>query len=582
MSRALLLGVLLFAAANLTQSALGQTRRVQLINADSVVVETIADGAAVRRLFGNVRLREDTIRLRADRAIQNERLGEVRLDGAVRVVAGEDTLTADGILYDTVTKDAVADGNARVTSGPSVLFAPRMRYNTRTRVALFSEGGRLLHDGAELLAPNGTYQTDRRLARVAGSFTLRDSASTLTAARGTYDARLQRADVAGEVRLDRTDATLDADSAVYFRRTERARAFGRVVIRRFGENDEVGEGATVVRDSSRQAILFGHRALFDGQADIAEVEGRPTQDDRLEREALLMVIRRNAAKTDTTLARAPRLFASREEDEALRRTVVIAFPIVRVVRNRLAARADSIHVLRMEAADSLSTTARAATEDIRLLGVARPSVWFDGAQLTGDSIRAVSPATGADSLRVWGRAFAAKVDSTLGRVNQLAGQQMLALVRDDSLRLLSVWQAARAIIFQADDAGRLAGAAEVGADSLAFLFRKNALREVTGSQNITGTSFGPAIVPDPLRLDGYVYVPGQRPRREDLLRPDEWEALWLRTGTRYEAAPTEEQDDAPREEERTVNDEPSAEAEPPHTVPSAEAGSRTNRSELRR
>lgn len=503
-----------------------QTRRVEILNADLVEVTTDSAGT-VRRLSGNVRLRQDTTALRADRAVYSEARGEVVLTGSVRIVSGRDTLTAARVVYDSNTKTAVADGAVRVGSGEATLFAPQTTYDSRAEVSTFTGGGRLLHRGAVLTAPTGTYSSASRLARASGSVRLVDSTGVLTASRGLYDTRIQRADFGGDVRLVRPDARLEADSVVYFRRTERARAYGRVALERLGAERTATATGDAPADSTRRTFLFGESLLYDGDAETARVRGTPDGADARPgttwREPLFVVLRadRDGRAADTTLARAPRLDAARAVAGADTLQVLTAAGGARLWQRRLATVADSLHFARTPAA-----TGRPPRDHLRLRGVARPRVWADGSQLTGDSLDASAVAEALDSLLVVGAAFAARVDSTVGRLQQIAGGRMLARFRDDSLRTLSVWPNAEALAFRATPDGRLAGAEQLSADSLAFRFVGGEIREVAGVGGVEGTSFGPTVVPAGVRLPGYAYDPADAPRPDALL--DGWEAAWLR------------------------------------------------------
>lgn len=534
----------LLALGPATRPAQAQARLVVIEFADQVAVETDARGT-VRRLSGGVRLRSDGTRLAADRAVHFVERGEVLLDGRVRIIAGTDTLTAARVAYDANTREAVATGSVRLGDGVSALFAPRASYNTLTEVAAFSGGGRLLHRGAVLTAPAGTYSTARRVADVEGPVKLTDSTGTLQAARGRYDANVQRADFAGAVRLRRSDARLDADSVVYFRRTERARAYGQAALERFGAARDVPRADPgTPPDRSRRTLLFGDVLLFDGQAETAAARGTPARDP------LLVLLRTDSlGRTDTTLARAARLDAAQRERAVsevagarglvppaapprLREQTLLAAGGVRVVQRRLAAVADSVAFVRLEQ-DGAPPRDRLAVYG----GDRRPSLWYDGAQLTADSLLALATAEQADTLRAFGRAFVARPDSALGRVQQIRGDRMLALLRDETLHRLSVWPRAEAVTYRADPDGRLAGADRLAADSLVFRFADGELRQVRGDRDVEGTAFGPANVPNDLRLEGYVFTPSRRPSPEALLDPDGWEAAWLRARAAEDDAP---------------------------------------------
>ena len=508
-------------AALAPPAAAQQVRVIEIRNADRVVVETDSLTGVVRRLTGDVRLREDTTRLRADRATLYEARREAVLSGRVRIVSGDDTLTADRVTYDANVREALATGSVRIGSERAVLLAPRVTYSVTNKRATFAGGGRLLADGAVLTAPSGTYDTERRVARLDESLTLVDSTGTLTAARGTYDARTRRADAVGRVRLVRPGETLDADSLVYFRRTERARAFGRVVLDRLGEGG-ADRAADAPLDSTRRSVLFAGRMIVDGQAETARADDDP----------LLVVLRRDSlGVTDTTVVRAARLHAARRDSAGVRTETLTAVGAARVVQASLTAVADSARFVRTAAADPRDRL----DLDGAALGLSRPAVWADGAQLSGDTLRVTQDAAG-DRVLALGRAFVGRVDSTLGRLQQLGGARLLGLLRGERLRALRVWPTAEALIYQAAEDGRLSGAEQIGADSLDLRFdAEGEIRDLGAFGSIEGTVYGPSIVPTGTRLGGFAFDPAVRPTRDAVLPPDAWPARWLARHPRFGA-----------------------------------------------
>lgn len=516
-----------FLPLSLSQPVRAQPRLVQLVNADSVAVDATS-GETVRTLVGNVVLRQDTTTLRADRAVQRVEAGLVTLEGRVRIVTGSDTLTARRVVYDANANEAVAEGDVRIADSSAVLLAPTARHHRLTGVSTFDRGGTLYHDDVTLTAPRGVYDDRTEVATVEGGVELRDSTTVLTSRAGVYDARAERADFAGDVRLRQRDTRLWADSLTHFRETERSLARGRVVLERLGDARAADEEAPP--DSTRRTLLFGARAEHDERVGASRVTGTSEVDP------LLVQLRTDSAGvTDTTLVRARRLDALRRDSltaDGLGATFtrVVGVGAVRMAQPRLAAVADSAAFERLEPVEDPARgadTLALVQDRLALYGPPRPSVWFEGAQVTGDTLVAYAVGESVEWLEVTGGAFAAQLDSTLGRVRQLAGRRMLALFRDDTLRVLSVWPTAEAITYRATDDGLLAGADRLSADSLAFHFRGGALREITGHRGIEGITYGPQIIPEPFRLPGYVFDPGARPTRAALLPPDGWEAAWL-------------------------------------------------------
>ena len=517
---------LLLATACWPLASSAQTRTVEILNADLVSVTQDSSGV-VRRLDGNVRLRQDTTALSARSAVYDEARSEVVLRGDVRIVSGRNTLTAAEVVYRSDTRVAEARSGVRVADDRSVLTAPNVTHDTRTEVSTFSGGGRITHRGSVITSPAGTYASGPQIASLSGPVLLVDSTGTVAAARGTYDARVQRADFAGTVRLRRPDVRLAADSLVYFRRTERARAYGRVALERIGSGRtaaEVRRGAAPA-DSSRRTFLFGEQLLYDGRTEAAQARGVAGRDP-----LLVTLAGRPDGGVDTTLVRAPRLDAARRVARGDTTTVLTAWGGARVVDGRLVAVADSVRLTRRAPGGG------EAVDRLGLFGRARPSVWASGAQLTGDTLFVTSRAGRPDTLLVIGGAFSARVDSTVGRVQQLAGGRMQAFFEGDeadgtsALRRLAVWPTAEAFTFRAEGTGaaaRLAGADRLSADSLAVFFERGKIREVRGYGGVAGTAYGPRIVPEGTRLAGYTFTPEAAPTRAAVLDMSGWEARWL-------------------------------------------------------
>ncbi len=514
MAAALWLGVLVLVAE---PAAAQESRIVTIVNADSVSGEVV-DGQRLRTLLGRVHLRQDSTDLRARRAVQFLDRDEILFEGAVEIADGADTLNAREVAYNSATRVGNAVGDVRLADAEAELFSRTVTYFRTARRAEFDEPVRLVErdGGAVLTSERGTYRTDTKEALFEGDVQLVDSTSTLTSRRGRYGTEDHRADFFGDVRLVRPpDTRLDADSLTHFRDTEVSYASGNVRIERFG-GDEEAEAA----DSTRRTLLFGGTAFHDARARFS----------RVERDPLLVRLQTDpTGVTDTLLVRAVVLEASQPDSLGARALPagatlqrLVARRDVRLYGPQLAAVADSAVFDRVEFEPADSLAAAPPVEDvIRLLR--DPVAWMHPrgsavfTEVSGDTIRVSARGEAIDSVHVTGRAFTARPDSALGRINQIRGRRLLALFAQDSLRWIKVWPNAEAVYFRASDAGALEGAVRFSADSLAFRFRGDDLRDVRGVRGVEGTYYDAGLIPAPLRLDGFRYAPERRPTRLGLL-----------------------------------------------------------------
>ncbi|MBO6575235.1 MAG: hypothetical protein JJ896_07470 [Rhodothermales bacterium] len=223
MSRLLILAVVVLLPAG---DLWGQVRRVELA-ADSSETRVI-DGRRVTELF-NVRLSEDTARLRAERGIDYG-TGDIHFYRNVRMIDQGDTLTADEVRYNRFTKLGRATGNVRLGDGEVVVNAPEGDFDLRAHRADFRAGVRMV-----------------------------DSVSVLTSENGSYWTEEKRAEFAGLVRLDSDDTDVLADSLTYLRGGRRSDARGNVLIARRGEDTET--------------LILGDRAVNDDSLGTGEAYG---------------------------------------------------------------------------------------------------------------------------------------------------------------------------------------------------------------------------------------------------------------------------------------------------------------------
>lgn len=442
------------------------TQRRADVAADSLVA-TMVDSVRVQQLFRNVRVEQDSTRIRSEQAVRYVQQREYLFSGNVVIFERGDTLKADTVRYDEQRKIGRARGNVRLTDGDLRVQAPAGQYFATEKRSVFQEG-----------------------------VTLIDSASTLTSRAGEYLSDEERAEFYGDVRFENADTYLEADSVTYWRDTGNTLARGRVFIRR------KGDAAAADADTTTQTYLFGDVARNEKTRNESRVRGR----------ALLVQVRADSvgAPTDTLLVRAHRLYSTRSD--SLRR--LVAIDSVRIWQQAIAATADSVVYDRTTVADTLQR------EETRLYR--DPISWFEGAQVTGDTIVVKARNRAVDTVHVYGRAFAAQRDTTIDRIHQLQGKTITAFFRNDSLRRIEAKPNARTIRFMKDGQGRLARAVQASSDRIVLWFRAGDIRRAGLYSGVQSQAYGRGLapIPDPFRLDGFRWVPEQQPTKEHLVQDE--------------------------------------------------------------
>jgi len=436
------------------------TQRRADVAADSLIA-TMEDSTRLQRLFGNVQVDQDSTRILSDRAVRFLQQREYLFWENVIIFERGDTLTADSVRYDEARKVGTARGNVELTDGD-----------------VFVE------------APSGQYFVEEKRSEFRDGVSLVDSSSTLTSNAGTYFSDEKRAEFYGDVRFEDDETYLEADSVTYFRSTGNTIARGRVFIRRKG-----GEASGA--DSTTRTYLFGRFARNEKTRNESFVRGR----------ALLVQIEADSvgAPSDTLLVRARRLRSTRSD--TLRR--LVALDSVRIWQSNIAAVGDSVVYDRTAQGDSLQR------EETRLYR--NPITWFEGSQVSGDTIRVKARNRSVDTVHVVGNAFAAQRDTSIDRIHQLKGRTITAYFRADSLRRINTRPNAETIRFLKDDNDRLDGAVQASADQIMMWFRSGELQRVGVYRGVESDVYDPAVIPNPFQLDGFRWLPDQQPTKERLL-----------------------------------------------------------------
>ncbi len=560
-----------------------------VVEADSLSALT-RSGERLQELFGNVKVRQDSTRLRSAFALRYLDRDELLFTGDVVIYERGDTLRADTVRYNKRTKVGHARSNVRLTDG-----------EVRVR------------------APRATYYTDEKRSVFPDSVTLIDSTRVLRAETGTYWSDARRAEFQGNVHLTDPETHLASDSLTYYRDRERSIARGTVSIRRMGREEEAPN------DTTTRTYLFGQWADNQEQNRFSRVEGQ----------ALLVRVRLDATGTpeDTLAVRGRRLDAYRTDT----RRRLIALDSVRIWEADLAAVADSTVYDRLVAVDTTDTLATPSAvppttapqrpaaapapsspdpgqaaaappqqaagpdstatpdtsretdaaaprsadrwtgppspreadlpvEETRLFR--DPVVWFENAQVWGDSIRVRARRRTLDTVFVRGHAFAAQRDNALDRVQQLKGRTLTAFFRADSLRRIEAEPNAQAIRFLKTDAGALKGAAKTSGDRIVLRFRDGAVRRTSVIGGVESTYHRtPEAVPTPFHLEGFQWTPERRPTKEALLREERVRAQLGLSANRPPPIPRSPYTSAPADPAATGEDSTAVPPAPPNASP---------------
>ena len=486
------------------QNPAGNTKIVNLIQADSLA-GAVVNGVELKKLIGNVALRQGNVLLYSDLVLQDEKRNTLQAFGNVRIIQGDSvTLTGDTALYYGNTRLAKMTGRTVVLNdGTITLTTRRLDYNMNTHVADYSGGGTILDKKSTLTSREGTYNTETKLftyrkdvrivdpERVITADSLRYSAlskdaffiaptkiasksDTVFANGGSYNVASQISNIQGRstVRTDKIDLT--ADTLNYDKPTQIGIARGNVVF--------------IARTDS--TVLTGNVGRYFGTQGVTRVWG----------DAVLRNIRQNDTlylSADTLLSR--EIYAGKD---TLRR--LFAYRNVLIFKRDFQAKCDSLAYY---------------VNDSTLFFYRKPILWSTGSQSEGDSVQLKMKNGKLNTVILRGHAFVISKD-TLLNFNQMKGRRITTYLNaNNKLERVFVEGNGESIYYALDEKNKLVGLNRSESSKMTIHFREGEVKRIAYVGKPEQSMIPPPKITEENKLlDGFNWRENLRPNREKVLR----------------------------------------------------------------
>lgn len=368
--------------------------------ADSLVVRQVG-GEEINELWGNVRINQGEVRITSNRAVYNSR-----------------------------TQHAVLTGNVVVTQPGTRLYAQRAEYNGGSKTAVAPNGVTIREDdGATLTASYGEYDMGARKASFRNGVRLVDNNATLRAASGDYYSFERRAIFRGGVRVESDSGNIVARELTYWRDSQETFAVGSVVLtpkaraaRLTGDTlrHQPANGYTVARGAPRLVDIDTVRNADGLRRDTTVITSRLMESFRSGGSE------EYRATGDVRLRRSE-LQARAALSRYLPGSSVIALGSGKV---RVAPPPDTVSAVDTAAVTGGPTPPPSAGDRDPAL----PIVWYNEAQLTGDTITVGLFEKKLRSIDAFGNGFAVSEGKFPKRYDQFAGVRLVLDVLMDTVR----------------------------------------------------------------------------------------------------------------------------------------------------
>ncbi|EDP71876.1 hypothetical protein FBALC1_12282 [Flavobacteriales bacterium ALC-1] len=456
-----------------------------------------------------------------DRAIYYEDQDYLEAFGNVVMKQGDTiNMTTKYIEYSGKTQLAFARGDVVLTDPQSILTTDKLHYDRNRQQAYYDTKGKVVRDSSGtitsqigryymninkyqftqdvvLVNPDYTLETERLdfftqngHAYLFGPSTITGETSKIYCERGFYDTNNNTGHFQRNAKIDYDNRTVKGDSLYFDRNRSFASASNNIT----------------VTDTINNSIVRGHYAEVWREKDSLFITKR----------AVAITIQ----EKDSVYLHADKLMVTGKAENRITR----AYYNARLYKSDLAGKADSIHVNHKTGLTQMINLKRFSSTDA-FATKRKPVLWNLGNQMTGDTIHLISnvETEKLDSLKVFNNAFLVSKDTlSENNFNQIKGQRLIGLFRDNKLYNVDIIKNAEVIYYSRNDKSELVGINKSKSGSINIIIENNAIEDIRLIQQIDGQLFPESEFPNSgKRFRGFDWRGEERPMSvEDLFKDD--------------------------------------------------------------
>lgn len=164
--------------ANAQQDSIPQKKdqkEVEILNSDILKFKTFEDGTSVRKLIGNVELKQDNTLMFCDSAYLYKESNTLDAFGNVKINESDSLFAySDFLKYNGNTKVAKLIQNARMEDEDMTLYSDTLYYNTKEKMGFYLHFGKLITDSSVLTSNIGYYFSNTKMAEFKDSVVVID------------------------------------------------------------------------------------------------------------------------------------------------------------------------------------------------------------------------------------------------------------------------------------------------------------------------------------------------------------------------------------------------------------------------
>jgi lipopolysaccharide assembly outer membrane protein LptD (OstA) len=330
--------------------------QVEIIKADSLVGQN-TPFMSVRKLMGNVALRQGTTLLYCNLAILNETTNILEAYGKVKIIQADTvTITGDTAYYFGNERKAKINGRVRLDDKTIILTTNKLDYDLNASMAYYNTGGKVIDKKSTLTSREAYYNTVTKLVNFKTNVKVLDKEGNLTADSLRYSTLSKEAYfVAPTLIVNGKDTTYANPGSQYNTITKIANLKGRSTVKTddyimiadtmiYDPPTEIGvaNGNIVFLSRKDKAILTGDKGRYSKRTGITRVFGH----------ALL----KNIMDDDTLFLNADTLVSLDNKETKVKK--MYAYKHVLMYKSDMAGKCDSLSYIRNPSSGTTKTSLR--------------------------------------------------------------------------------------------------------------------------------------------------------------------------------------------------------------------------------
>lgn len=486
--------------------------------ADSTVGKDIA--TFVRNDQQQIHVTHDGVNMWCDKAIYYKNENFIEAFSNVRMQQGDTiNMTAKYVEYSGTTKLAFASGDVVLTEPQSTLTTDTLFFDRAKQQAYYKSKGKVVRDSSGTITSQiGRYYMDSKKYRflkdvvlvnpdytinsnqldfysesgyayLYGPTTIKGEASNIYCERGFYDTNNDVGYFVKKSRIDYENRIFEGDSMFFDRNRSFASATNNIK----------------VTDTTNKSIIKGHYAEVFREKDSVFITKR----------ALAITVQEN----DSIYIHSDTLMVTGKPEHRITK----AYYNAKIYKSDLSGKADSIHADHKTGLTELINLSRFSSTDA-FATKRKPILWNLGNQMSGDTIHLISntETEELDSLKVFDNAFLISKDTLGTGFNQIKGQKLYGLFKNNELYNVDIIKNAEIIYFSRDGENELIGINKSKSGSINIQITDNTINEIRLINQVDGDLFPESQFPENARrLRGFDWREEERPTSvEDLFKDD--------------------------------------------------------------